>query len=51
MVSRKQQFKHRIPKEDFEKNMGHQHFWGEAKLQDEYEKHLAKSADLKYLVT
>jgi hypothetical protein len=51
MISRKQQFKNRIPKADFEKKFGYQHFWREAKLQEEYEKHLTKSGDLTYLLT
>ena len=50
MILRKQQIKERIPREDFEKNFGFQHFWGEARLQEEYEKHLTKSSDLAYLL-
>ncbi|MBT5302219.1 MAG: glycosyltransferase family 2 protein, partial [Tateyamaria sp.] len=36
MILRKQQIKERIPKEDSKKNMGFHHFWGEARLQEEY---------------
>ena len=50
MVLRKQQFKDRIPKEDFEKGLGSHHFWDETKVQEEYEKHLAKSGNLAYLL-
>ena len=50
MISRKQQFSHRIPEEDFKNKRGFHHFWSEAKLQEEYQKHLKKSGDLKYLV-
>ncbi len=50
MMSRKQQFKDRIPKADFEKGHGCHHLWDETKLQEEYEKHLAKSGDLAYLL-